>query len=110
MTLKKNHIIIFILALTLIGAITVYKISHTNPYQTEVYKVDNGFGYNIYFKNKLVIKQPYIPAITSKKTFCTEQEAQQVGLLVCTKLFNKENPKIAVQDLDKINITYNCSY
>ena len=81
----------------------------SNPYKTEVFKVENGFGYQISYNSKLLIKQEYIPAVQLNKTFCTEQDANLVAQLVSKKLYNKENPQITLENLNHLNIVFNCN-
>ncbi|WP_405295270.1 DUF4907 domain-containing protein [Algibacter sp. Ld11] len=106
--------LIVVLAITLVSISALYLansdiLKAPNPYKTEVFKVKNGFGYQINYNSKLLIKQDYIPAIESNQTFCTIEDANRVAHLVSTKLFNKENPKITLENLNQLNIALNCN-
>jgi len=85
----------------------VFKAS--NPFKSEIIRVDNGYGYQISYHSKLLIKQEYIPEIQLNKTFCTEQDAEKVAHLVCEKLYKKESPKITLENLNQLNINLNCN-
>lgn len=106
--------VLVVLILVLVTATVFYFVkfdafSESNPYNSEIIRVDNGFGYQINYNSKLLIKQEYIPEIQLNKTFCTKQEAEKVAQLVCEKLYKKENPKITLQNLNQLNINLNCN-
>lgn len=73
---------LFILSIILIG----YIVDISTPmYHLEIIKTEeNGYGYRILHKNKVIIYQPYIPAINEKKTFSSEKAAP-VGRSTCFK-------------------------
>ena len=48
--------------------------------------VRGGYGYAVLYEGDTLIKQPYIPAVSGRVVFRTEQEALKVGQLVCDKL------------------------
>lgn len=109
--LKNKSVIVFILVLVPLIALGIYKsdlFNKSNHYNIETYSVGNGFGYKISLKNKVIIKQDYIPAIQLKKPFCSEEEAKIVANLVCEKLNNKENPKITKQSLSELQVKLIC--
>lgn len=98
----KDRIIIF--AFLIIASILITKVSNilTNGYDIKTYKVENGWGYKINKKNKVIIKQDIIPGIPVKKPFATEKDALIVGELMIEKLKNKKIPSISYKEL-KIN-------
>ena len=93
---------LFILSIILIG----YIVDISTPmYHLEIRKTEeNGYGYRILHKNKVIIYQPYIPAINEKKTFSSEKAALSVGQLVLRKLREGENISITTEELHKIGI------
>ncbi len=72
--------------------------------QSKVFRVDHGYGYEIYSGTKLLIKQDFIPAIEHKVPFRTFKEAKRVANLVSQKLLNYESPEISAKELDNLNI------
>ncbi|WP_342155396.1 DUF4907 domain-containing protein [Joostella sp. CR20] len=74
---------------------------------TEIINVEDGYGYEIYYKEKLLIKQKYIPAIATQKSFKTKQDAQKVALLVAQKIKKKQKPVVQITELDSLNIQRN---
>lgn len=95
----KDRIIIF--AFLIIASIVITKVSNilTNGYDIKTYKVENGWGYKIHKKNKVIIKQDIIPGIAVKKPFATEKDALIVGELMIEKLKNKKIPSISYKEL-----------
>ena len=112
MNVKKKYFVLFILILSVafIG-VSILRMSFeaNEDYTTKVYKLNNGYGYSISFKNKLVIKQNVIPYIQSNQSFCNFEDAQKVANLVKEKLSNKENPVISLKELKNLSIQLNCS-
>lgn len=103
---------LFILFLLIIGV--SFFLNHaikndSNSLNVVVFKSENGFGYSIEFKNKILIRQEVIPSIQNSQAFCSYNDAEKVGLLVRDKLYNKENPKITSSDLNSLGIQMNCS-
>jgi len=95
----KKWIIIF--TVFIITSILVVKLgsTSTNDYKLETFKVDSGWGYTIFVKNKAFIKQDIIPGIPVKKPFVTKKDAVIVGELMIEKLKNKKIPSISYKEL-----------
>jgi hypothetical protein len=72
----------------------------------EVFESQNGWGYSIFYKNELLIHQPFMPAVAGNKGFYTKNEALKIGQLVCKKLKKGENWAIKKSELDSLNILY----
>lgn len=95
----KKLIIIF--TVLIITSILVVKLggASTNDYKLETFKVDSGWGYTIYVKDKVFIKQDIIPGIPIKKPFATKKDAVIVGELMIEKLKSKKIPSISYKEL-----------
>lgn len=95
----KKWIIIF--TVLIITSILVVKLgsTSTNDYKLETFKVDSGWGYTIFVKNKAFIKQDIIPGIPAKKPFATKKDAVIVGELMIEKLKSKKIPSISYKEL-----------
>ena len=109
--IKRKGILGFVVIFVVITAFVVYNITDfktLQTYQVEVFKVGNGFGYQIKSQSKLLIKQDYIPAVQLNKTFCTEEDAEKVGRFVANKILNKENPKVTMENLKQLNVDLQC--
>lgn len=96
--MKKRTIIFTVLIIT---SILIVKLSNTSArsYNLKTDKVTNGWGYTIFIKNKVFIKQDIIPGIPVKKPFATEKDAIIVGKLMVEKLKNKKIPSISYKEL-----------
>lgn len=96
--MKKRTIIFTVL---IIASIFIVKLSNisSNEFDLEIHKVENGWGYNIFKKNKVIIKQDIIPGLPVKKPFATEKDAIVVGKLMVEKLKNKKKPSISYKEL-----------
>ena len=69
---------------------------------------DNSYGYEIFLKGKLFIKQENIPAIPCKKHFKHKKEAIAVGNLVIQKIKSRELPSVELNELTRLGIDTNC--
>ncbi|CAH8284031.1 uncharacterized protein DUF4907 [Mariniflexile fucanivorans] len=104
---KSKFVIALLLILSAILVFVIISKTKTDTFETEVYKTETGYGYSISFRNTLLIKQDYIPAIQNNVSFYTEEDAQKVANLVKEKLGKKMNPKISLLELKQLGITLN---
>jgi hypothetical protein len=85
--------------------------SSVNPYaqakiEIKTYKVDIGWGYDIYVDSKMAVHQPNIPALPGNSGFDTESDAKKAAELVVGKI--KKNivpPSLSAEELKSIGIT-----
>ena len=69
----------------------------------KVFKVDNGWGYDIMDKDNLLIHQPFIPGASGVHSFETQDEAEKVAGFAILKI--KKGifpPTITQNELDSI--------
>lgn len=76
--------------------------------ELQVYKVDNGYGYEIIHKDRILIKQNSIPSVQGNKKFCDSIDAVKVGNRVIDLLRSNKIPVIKDKDLKKLNIKLKC--
>jgi hypothetical protein len=90
--------------------VTENKVIDTNSeYSFKVYKNinSNGFGYDIYYLNKVQFHQTNIPAIPGNNGFATEKQAAQIAQLMIWKLTQQiMPPTIFIKELDSLKIQY----
>lgn len=68
---------------------------------------NGGFGYQIFARDKLIIEQPFIPAISNEKVFDSKEDAIKVAQLVIYKIqIGERPPSISIEDLDSLKIFY----
>lgn len=111
---KKNKIIIISgIILILLGGILYGVMSPNNvilppsPFRMEVITTENGgYGYEIYERDKVIISQPYIPAVSGIKSFQTKEEAERVGQLVLDRIEMGVDFYISFDDLKRLEISY----
>jgi hypothetical protein len=80
--------------------------SPTKSYYLKTYPLNNGWGYIILKKNKVIIKQEIIPAISIKKPFANKRDAEIVGELMIDKLKSKQIPSITYNELQTKKISF----
>jgi len=98
--------ILLVFALTFLG----YQkfIKQENAIEVKAFKVQNGWGYDVYRNNKVYIHQTIIPAIEGRKEFVSQEQAIIIGNLVAKKLNQGKGgglPQITVEELDSLKIT-----
>ena len=98
----------FLLITLIVTVFFQIKSNANSSYNTRIYTVNMGYGYEISLDNKILIKQDIIPAISDQHTFCTQEDALKIANLVVTKLKNKQNPRITKEELKTNAITLNC--
>ena len=85
---------------------------HENPDQDihldyKTFRLETGWGYDIYINNKRKLHQPHIPAISDLKGFRTEEEAEKVALLAIHKIKNALFPPVVtIKELDSLRINF----
>lgn len=103
------------LIVPVLGAILVFFVglylenevsNESTIFQTKVIELDNGFGYEIYGKKKLLIRQEYIPSIAGEVPFASYEEANEVANLVKDKISNGESPVVSTKELVHLNISF----
>jgi len=109
MTIKRNFLIIVIAALLICFAVIFfnYKQHEGKIHLVSVpMKTSYGWGYKIMADDRIYIQQDYIPAISGKKGFRTEVEAEKVGNLVVQRIATNQQPIITLADLNELQISY----
>ena len=106
MNIKTIH---WIFALViLVSAITSIEYLVYEPqkiYELKVLESGEGWGYEIYGKGNLIIKQDHIPGIADKKPFRAKHDAEKIGYLVIQRLKLGKSPGISKADLNEKEIT-----
>lgn len=78
----------------------------TGNLEVKIIKQNSGYGYQILKKHKILINQPFIPAIQGEKTFKNETDAQKTADLVVSKIHRYSLPRISIRELDSMKIEY----
>ncbi len=112
MNIKLTHIIC---VLVLAGNFLISCNKHgttTNTPSTDtitlrVFKVNEGFGFDILVNNKVVINQTQIPVIEGIKAFKTVNDASKTGDFMIQKMQKGYfPPTVNIGDLDSLGVSY----
>jgi len=74
------------------------------PLHSEIYKVGDGYGYQIELEDRVLIKQEYIPILEGKRPFTTAEDAERTANKVISKLLKKESPILTISELKELQI------
>lgn len=77
-----------------------------NKFDYRVIKVENGWGYELFSKDKIIIHQEIIPVIEGNSPFLSRSDARKTGKLALYKLSTGKIPMITRRDLDSLGIAY----
>jgi len=117
MTIKRTYSLIGLAALLVCFAVIFF--SRQKSFEGKVFlhaeavQTAYGWGYNIYsskpdenneLKEKIYIKQEFMPAVPGKKGFKTASEALLVGNLVIKRISSRIEPSISLRDLDSLGL------
>ena len=95
----------FVMAGTLVLAILFLSLRNSPAYQLEVVNVGtDAYGYRILYKERTVVYQPFIPALSGKQPFDSESDARKVGNLVLQRLQSREDFVVTLTDLNNLKI------
>jgi hypothetical protein len=95
---KKTYIgLALLITLVVVGIVFNNRNHH---YKVVVIKSEQGWGYDILNENKIIIHQPYMPAVNGDISFGDKYSARKTGLLVVRKLENNLSPRISLDELN----------
>lgn len=108
---KKTKSIILYTIISILAIITIFSIvkskdssKNRKEILLEVVSVKGGYGYQIKEGNRILIDQPFIPAISEEKAFKSREDAQKVGELVLKRVKNHTDFSVSVKELRELNI------
>lgn len=76
----------------------------SSPFRVTTFQWEQGWGYFIAINGKNYIRQPYIPAISGKHAFRSQNDALKTGQYVCGLIRQRKLPALRVSDLQKLGI------
>lgn len=98
---KKKWGSIFLL-LSLLVFLSVRLLPSSPKAELQVFKGDQGWGYQIVVNSKVFIYQPTIPAISADRSFPDEQSARETGLLVLKKVKAGKDFSLSTEEINCI--------
>lgn len=91
--------LISIVVLLSYNTLVIEKIENNNSYELVVVNSNSTWTYEIFFKDALIIKQEYIPAVRGNQRFKSKKDAKKIGELMIQKLKNRKTPSITIEEL-----------
>jgi hypothetical protein len=76
--------------------------SRNHLYSVNVIRSHQGWGYNIQKGRRIIIHQPFMPAINGQIAFRTKNSAKKTGIMVVKKLRGNQSPVINKDELNSI--------
>jgi hypothetical protein len=101
----KKHNIIVLSVCAAIAAIIPFIYWNKNKQQhieSKIFRVANGWGYDILVNGKLLIHQESVPAVTGNDPFKTPLAARQIADLVVKKMEKDVSPAISTEEIEYI--------
>jgi len=99
--ISKRSLLIFALFLAIV-LITVILTGRGHFYEVELFKSEQGWGYDIVKDKRIYIHQPYMPVVEGQVPFSTRQSARKTGRLVVKKIRNRESPALSREEIEAI--------
>lgn len=97
---------ILILSLTLFAQFALDNDDiHHKELCTVITLNDNGYGYQIFYGEKELIRQESVPVLKGKSGFGSKEDAEKVALLVLNKLQRKVPPNVTLKELEQLGIS-----
>ena len=79
----------------------------STPFQIITFKVNDGWGFDLYRNEKKIIRQEHIPAVNGVQFFKTEKEAKKIADLMKIKIQNNIfPPSVSLTEIDSLKIKY----
>lgn len=106
MKLSKTQIFITTIICSVVLGLSIKQNADLDELQVNIIDVNGGYGYEIIYNNRVIIKQEQIPAIDAKKPFLTKEDSKKVASIVIEHLKSKEMPYIKIKDLESLQIKF----
>jgi len=110
-TFTRRQVVVALSLLILAAAslVAVSTLTHDNT-RVKTYRTADGWGYSITQKGKVIIHQPFIPAVEGKIPFTTKRDAAKTGKMVIKKMKQNKLPSLTEEELRKAGITIKGSH
>ena len=104
METKKQNILIIAVAVIISAGIWIITVKSHNPqhFESRVFRVMDGWGYDVLVNDELIIHQESIPVLQQRQAFPQKSEAERTAQLVIQKLKTGTLPTLTKFDLEKI--------
>jgi hypothetical protein len=68
------------------------------------FRSEGGWGYYVTTKERIVIRQPFIPAVEGRKPFASRHDARKAGKIVLEKITAGKDPSVSADELSEAGI------
>ena len=102
---RVHNIIVIALSVAISVSILIFpckKGQRSSSYESLVYPVKYGWGYDILVKDSLFIHQESIPAMEGNMPFTTKAQAMEAARRVISKLKKGESPSFSRSEIERI--------
>jgi Domain of unknown function (DUF4907) len=103
-TKKHNRIVLIISAAIAISIpfILLKRNNREQHFESKIFRVTNGWGYDILVNDKLLIHQESVPAKRGQNGFAQKEQAQKTANLVINKIERGLNPALTTFEIEQI--------
>ncbi|MUH35686.1 DUF4907 domain-containing protein [Zobellia amurskyensis] len=107
MKTKKIHFLLATLIMVVAYITFNYSAVEANKVKPrlETIAVGEGYGYQILYEEKVLVKQEFIPAVQGERAFASKKEAKRVGDEVLKSIIKGEAPFVTISQLKDLKIT-----
>lgn len=104
METKTQNILIIGVAVIISAGIWIVTAKSHNPqhFESRVFKVMNGWGYDVLVNDTVIIHQESVPVLQKQQAFSQKDQAEKTAKLVIQKLKSGTLPTLTKFDLEKI--------
>lgn len=101
---RKYNIIVIALSVAIAFAIIISPCNkhRQSSYNSLVYPVNEGWGYDILVRDSVFIHQQSIPALEGNKPFMIREQAEEAAREVISKLKKGESPSFSRPEIERI--------
>jgi len=101
--IKTNRKVLTASALILVIILaTIIATTRGHFYEVDLFRNEQGWGYDILRDNNIYIHQPFMPAIEGQVPFKDRKSARKTGKLVIKKIHNHESPALTREELESL--------
>ncbi|MBO0320729.1 DUF4907 domain-containing protein [Muricauda sp. CAU 1633] len=79
-------------------------VKEDSKIHAEVILAGEGYGYQIYHGERVLIKQEFIPAVHGTKPFTSPTDARRVAKLVMEKITKRVSPEITQSEIEALDV------
>ena len=96
-------VVVVILSLCVCGGLSSCSREYSREgFRSKVIRVEGGWGYDIFLDKKVVIHQPFIPAISGAKPFPSKKSARKAAQVVIDQFIDTGSPSLTKEMVEEI--------